>query len=140
MYLQYSYFPKDSAEPLTEWCQLGLIDQMEGGYLLNSKGFTLLNFDPKQLIYIGGQWVDLSKFPVRLDYLLQKYGEQNFEISQVIIKRKLYSLSFKKPYNILLEYDGKSCVCTMYSIDKNISDEFVNDLALINVSIGENNE
>lgn len=133
MNLQYTFFPDNSSEPVQEWCELGLVDKMNGGYLLNSKGFTQLNFDPKQLIFIGSHWIDLDKFPVRLDYLLQKYGEV-FEISQFEFSSNYYNIFFTKPYQFLLEYNRRNFVCTAYAI-KNLPQEFVDNLELINVSV-----
>ncbi len=133
MYIQYTFFPNASSEPVQEWCQLGLVDKMSDGYLLNSKGFTQINFNPQQLIYIGGQWVDLSKFPVRLDYLLQKYGKDYFEISCYSVSPKYVELSFVQPSYFSLCYDVRKSVC--YCNCMSLSESLLSDLSLINVSL-----
>lgn len=134
MYLQYTFFPNNSDKPVQEWCQLGLIDKMDGGYLMNGRGFTQINFDPKQLIFIGGHWIDLSKFPVRLDYLLVEYGENNFEITKYEFDANYYNIVFSKPHHFMLEYNRRTSICTAYSF-KPLPQEFADKLDLINVSI-----
>lgn len=93
-FAKYQTFPYTSE--LDTHIQLGLIGEpmANNECLLNNRGFTLLNFDPSNLMLVGQVWVDLSQFSdVRLDLWCKEFPET--ECTHYMLSTKLNTLTIK---------------------------------------------
>lgn len=93
-FTKYQIFPY--VAELDTHIQLGLMTppDKKNECMLDNRGFTLLNFDPTNLILIGQVWVDLSQFgDMRLDLWCKEFPE--CECTNYHLSTKVNSLTLR---------------------------------------------